>query len=63
LCRRIARRRPRLGGGGAALGAQPLPLARREIEDASRRVGRDAVDHVAQVGEGLDAEVSIGVEN
>lgn len=40
---------------GSRRGAQRLPAPRREFCNAARRVGRDAVDQVAQVDERVDA--------
>jgi hypothetical protein len=43
-------------GGGLRGGIPPqaLPLARRKFEDQPRRMGRGALDHVAQIDEGID---------
>ena len=40
---------------------QTFPLARRQLQGQSRRMGRNALDDIAQVDEGIDLQVLAGL--
>ena len=45
----------------AGILAQALPLAGRQFEDEPYRMGRDAVDDIAQIDERIDLEMLAGL--
>ena len=42
--------------------SQALPLAWRQFQDQPRRMGRDALDHIAQIQERIDLQVLAGLD-
>jgi len=58
---RYLREMPSGGGWRAGIQAQTLPFSRRQLKDQPCRMGRDALDDIAQIHERIDLEVLAGL--